>query len=66
MKRNFKGKVSGKGNRNAKCKGKVLPRLKNNQKGDLCFYCSKSSYWKKICNLFLEEEKKKKSKAAIA
>jgi hypothetical protein len=42
-------------------KGKVLSRLKNNQKGDLCFYCSKSSHWKKICKLFLEEEKKKGS-----
>jgi hypothetical protein len=59
MKRNFKGKVKGNGNRNAKGKGKVLPRLKNNQKDDLCDYCNKPGHWKRNCNLFLEEEKKK-------
>jgi len=42
----------------------MLPRLKNNQKDDLCFYYNKPGRWKKIYNLFLEEEKKLKGSAA--
>jgi hypothetical protein len=48
MKKNFKGKVRGNGNRNAKGKDKSCQGSRTTKKGDLCFYCSKPGHWKKI------------------
>ena len=62
----MKRKGKGKGNKAKKGKGQSKPKDKKPKppKEGVCFFCNEQGHWKRICKIYLENLKKKKSNEA--
>ena len=62
----MKRKGKGKRNKAKKGKGQSKPKAKKPKppKEGVCFFCNEQGHWKRNCNLYLEDLKKKKSREA--